>query len=258
MEGHFDHAPGATTPPRPDDSPAAALFDQPAALTHYICHWSIQRSFIYVETPKVACTTIKRVLQAAELGPDRQADTPEDVHAFGHSPLLSPASDQQGFVTAMQDENVFRFGFVRNPYARALSCWLDKMVQNAFERRRLAPLLALDPTEPPSFASFLEAVAAQDAPDRDPHWATQTYLLRPNRHRYNFLGRFETFRADFLKVCGHLSIEEYAGDLPDTWHATDATAKVRTHVGLLEGALIRRIYEDDFRNFGYGWGLEVL
>lgn len=241
-----------------DTSLAAALFDQSAALTHYICHWSPRRRFIYVETPKVACTTIKRVLQAAELGPDRQEDTARDVHAFGHSPLSSPSDDQQGFVAALVDPTVFLFGFVRNPYARALSCWLDKMVHNAFERERLAPLLGLDTKTPPSLASFLRAVADQDPPLRDPHWATQTYLLRPNRLRYGFLGRFESFRTDFLKVCRHLKVEEYAGDLPDTWHATDATAKVRTHVGPEEAKLIRKIYEDDFRNFGYGWGLEVM
>lgn len=241
-----------------DRSPAAELFDQPAALTHYICHWSISRGFVYVETPKVACTTIKRVLQAAELGPDRRADPPRDVHAFDQSPLLSPAEDQAGFVAAMTSPAVFRFGFVRNPFSRALSCWLDKMVQNEFERHRLAPLLGLDPASAPPLVAFLQAVAAQAPPLRDPHWATQTYLLRPNRLRYDFLGRFEMFRSDFLKVCAHLSIGDYAGDLPDTWHATDATAKVQSHIGPEEAQLIRRIYEDDFRNFGYGWGISVL
>ncbi|MEM1131241.1 MAG: sulfotransferase family 2 domain-containing protein, partial [Pseudomonadota bacterium] len=122
---------------------AAALFDQPPPLTQYICHWSVRHGFVYVETPKVACTTVKRVLQAAELGPERQTETPADVHAKSQSPLLAPSSDLQGFVAAMRDPAVFRFGFVRNPYARALSCWLDKMVNNDFERRRLAPQLGL-------------------------------------------------------------------------------------------------------------------
>jgi hypothetical protein len=237
---------------------AAAYFAQPDGLTNYICHWSPRLRYVYVETPKVACTTIKRVLQAAELGPDRAAERPADVHERRRSPLLSPRADPDAFVAAMQDAAVFRFGFVRNPFSRALSCWLDKMVKNGFERARLAPKLGLDPDSPPAFADFLSAVAEQADVSRDIHWATQTYLLRPNRVRYSFIGRFEFFRPQFLAVCTRLGIEDYAGDLPDTWHATDASAKVREHVGAREADLIREIYRDDFGNFGYGWDMAVI
>jgi hypothetical protein len=30
------------------------------------------------------------------------------------------------------------------------------------------------------------------------------------------------------------------------------------HVGEAEGGLIRQIYEADFRNFGYGWGVSLI
>ena len=49
---------------RPEAHTAAAYFDQEPDLTEYICHWARRVGCIYVETPKVACTTIKRVLQA--------------------------------------------------------------------------------------------------------------------------------------------------------------------------------------------------
>lgn len=241
--------------PRPSPGPTAAdHFAQHPALTEYICHWARRVGCIYVETPKVACTTIKRVLQAAELGGERQGDLPEDVHDRAASPLLSPGQDTEGFTAALTDEDTFRFAFVRNPYSRALSCWLDKMVTNRSERTRMAPLLGLDPEAPPTLADFLSAVLHQPEARRDPHWATQTHLLHPHGIRYAFIGRFEQFRAEFTRVCQHLGIGEHAGTLPGTWHATDASAKVRNLVGPEEAALIRRIYEADFRNFGYGWG----
>jgi hypothetical protein len=244
---------------RPCPGPsAAALFGQDPDLTEYICHWSRRVGCIYVETPKVACTTIKRVLQAAELGPDRQGERPSDVHVRAASPLLSPGRDRAGFTTALTDATTFRFSFVRNPYSRALSCWLDKMVTNLSERERLAPVLGLDPANAPSLAAFLTAVAEQPDWRRDPHWATQTHLLNPHGIRYSFIGRFEAFRPDFSRVCAHLKIEDYAGDLPATRHATGASDKVIKHVGEAEGGLIRQIYEADFRNFGYGWGVSLI
>jgi hypothetical protein len=158
---------------------AADLFDQEPDLTEYICHWSRRIGCIYVETPKVACTTIKRVLQAAELGVERRHEMPDDVHARATSPLLAPGHDPEGFALAIWDTATFRFTFVRNPYSRILSCWLDKMVSNETERGRMAPMLGLDPNTPPSLAEFLEAIAAQPERERDPHWTTQTHLLNP-------------------------------------------------------------------------------
>lgn len=254
---HASPTAASADPPGPAPMPgprASDLFGQHPDLTEYICHWARRVGCVYVETPKAACTTIKRVLQAAELGPDREGELPEDVHARSTSPLLSPGQDPEGFLTAMTDRTTFRFAFVRNPYSRALSCWLDKMVTNEVERGRLAPLLGLDPVTAPSFGDFLAAVSDQPEVLRDPHWTTQTHLLNPQGVRYAFIGRFEHFRVEFSRLCTHLGIAGHAGALEGTAHATDAGAKVASHVGEAEATLIRQIYEADFRNFGYGWG----
>jgi hypothetical protein len=248
-----EHAPRDTREPS-----AADLFGQHPDLTEYICHWARRVGCIYVETPKVACTTIKHVLQAAELGPERQHELPEDVHDRAASPLLRSGQDPWGLVSALTDTCTFRFAFVRNPYSRALSGWLDKMVANETERERLAPLLGLDPGIVPSFVDFLAAIEAQTDVQRDPHWVTQSHLLNPHGIRYSFIGRFEHFREEFARVCAHLGIGSAAGDLPMTWHATNAGDKVLHHVGPEEASLIRTIYEADFRNFGYGWGTSLI
>lgn len=234
------------------------IFDQHPLLTDYLCHWSKTKRFIYVETPKVACTTIKRVLQQAETGGGCVYEKPGDVHNRQRSPLLSPKVDMLAFASAMHDKEYFRFCFVRNPFTRALSCYLDKMVKNQFERKRLAPKLGLSPGNPPSFTYFLHAVAEQKEEEFDIHWAPQTYLLRPNRVRYSFIGRFELFREQFRLVCKKLGITEYADDMPNTWHATNANEKVKDFLGKQEIELIHRTYEYDFRNFGYGWSPDVI
>lgn len=242
----------------PTDTAFAELFAQPASLTNYLCNWSERLRYVYVETPKVACTTIKLVLQQAEAFGEMSYERPGDVHNRQLSPLLAPSDNVKSFVSATKSEDYFRFCFVRNPYTRVLSCYLDKMVKTEFERKRLAPKLGLDPEEVPSFKTFLQRVSQQSDDEYDIHWAPQTYLLRPNRIRYSFIGRFELFREQFKMVCDRLDISAYAEDLGDTWHATNAFEKTKEYLGAEEIELICRIYERDFSNFGYGWSPEVI
>lgn len=239
--------------------PIREMFDQPLPITNYLCHWSMKNRFVYVETPKAACTTIKRVLQQAEVGGGMTYEKPGDVHLRERSPLLTPCEDMAGFSQAMRDQNYFRFCFVRNPFSRILSCYLDKMVITEFERRRLAPKLGFDPdAAPPPFGDFLRAVREQTAEERDIHWSTQVYLLRPDRIRYSFIGRFEMFREQFRSVCESLGIARFGDDLRNTAHATNAGKQLRTFFGRREIELVQTIYEQDFSSFGYGWSPEVL
>ena len=137
-----------------EDQIIQMIFNQPQSLANYLCHWSNKHSYVYVETPKVACTTIKRVLQQAEANGLLVYGTPDDVYYRKYSPLLSPCSNISAFADAMISDDYFRFCFVRNPFTRILSCYLDKMVENVFERNPVIPKLGLNPDNPPSFASF--------------------------------------------------------------------------------------------------------
>lgn len=214
-------------PPKNIQQEIYDIFDQPLQITQHLCQWSKKYKYVYVETPKVACTTIKRVLQQAESDGTMTYEDPSVVHERERSPLLAPWQDSTGFVEAMRTDDYFRFCFVRNPFTRILSCYLDKMVKTEFERRRLAPQLGFDPETLPSFIDFLSAISEREDEENDIHWAAQTFLLRPNRVRYSFVGRFELFRDQFRLVCERLGILEYAGDLANTWHKTDAHEKIK-------------------------------
>jgi SAM-dependent methyltransferase len=242
---------------RPPEEAIQEIFQQPLAAINYLCHWSKKNHFIYVETPKVACTTIKHVLQQAEVQKTIKFDDPSDVHCRSKSALLKPTDDPEGFLNALGDDRYFLFCFVRNPFTRILSCYLDKLVMNEWERQRLAPQLGLDPALAPSLLDFLRTIEKQTEPSRDAHWGTQTYLLQPNSVKYSFIGRFEFFTEQFSEVCAHMDINQYV-DLSNRAHATNAKQKVRDYIGSEEAVLIREIYETDFLNFGYGWSLDVV
>lgn len=227
-----------------------------AQISNYLVHWSDRFGYVYVETPKVGCTTVKRMLQLAELDGDA-ARLPELVHDRTASPLKAPAGDPDAFRRHYEAAGTFRFCFVRNPFSRALSCYLDKFVGNAWERNRLAPELGLDRDRVPGFRAFLEAVAAQPPERRDIHWATQRSLLRPDRFRYSFIGRFESFATQLGQVAAAIGVSAHA-DLSRRANETGASGRMAEFLGPEEADLVRQIYAEDFTTFSYGWSSAVL
>ncbi|MEM6408711.1 MAG: sulfotransferase family protein [Pseudomonadota bacterium] len=216
----------------------------------YLVNWSPKHRFIYVETPKVACTTVKRVLQRAEVEGDT-ARLPDNVHDRASSPLKKPSEDLDGFIKDLEDPGVLLFCFVRDPFTRALSCYLDKFVSNQWERNRLGPELGFERGEEVSFERFLRAVADQEPMQRDIHWMTQCDLIRPRKMKYDFIGRFENFAADFQSVLTALQLD--GGEETSQRHnVTDASGKAASHFGPEEVSLVRSIYAADFDHYGYG------
>ena len=247
----------AGKPAEPVSFPRGAAVDLNALLSrrpfNYLANWSAKGRFVYVETPKVGCTTVKRVLQTHEVDGD-MSKLHKDVHNKAASPLKSPSDDRAKFQSLLDSPDVLRFCFVRNPFLRVLSAYLDKMVENAWERKRLAPKLGFDVDTVPDFEAFLDAVSAQKPEDMDIHWAPQAYLLQPNVLRYDMIGRFETFQRDFISVCQTLGVK-----IPDTLmnygkrHATGAAERSSKFMTPSAVSRIQTLYEEDFLTFGYGW-----
>jgi hypothetical protein len=208
----------------------------------YLVNFSTRHKFLYVETPKVACSTIKRMLQKLE------GETPENVHDRDASPLLTPRRDPGGFEWAQTRHDYVRFSFVRNPFSRALSCYLDKFVENIYERDRLLPDLGFQPGTSITFLQFLQAVNSQTYFDMDIHWLPQSVILE-GLNRPSFIGRFENLLADLRKVFeviapGHVEIEKF------NRHATNASDKVEA-LSKEERDLVIQIYRQDFVIFSY-------
>lgn len=226
-------------------------FNYPSQTVEYISNISERYKVFYLANPKAASTGILRTLQLAEVDGD-MTRVPEFVHERAHSPLLNFASSSHSPDEILASPAFFRFTYVRNPFSRTLSAYLDKIVADEGERERLLPMLGLSASDRPSFLTFLKAVDAQRDGWRDIHWTTQKRLVQLNNVDYSFIGRFESFRDTFPALIQQLGIP--AEHLSDTRpaHTTDASARIAEFVGDDERELILSIYESDFRAFGYG------
>jgi chondroitin 4-sulfotransferase 11 len=163
---------------------------------------------VYIEVPKVACSSIKIAL-AGLLGIDLEASG-GDPHKAS---LPTPASQSNG--SALYPD-LFSFAFVRNPWDRLVSCYRDKILGEAPDftafhpTRRVAYCLARFGAfrAGMTFDEFVTAVAAIPDEDADDHFRSQyTFLTTPSGDiGVDFLGRFETLSDDFRLVCERLGL----------------------------------------------------
>jgi hypothetical protein len=99
-----------------------------------------------------------------------------------------------GHLSQEEFSRLFKFSFVRNPWARILS---EYRYRNYFQHR--------------SFRDFvLNKLPRPDWDDKYRHVMPQYDMLHDNNGKLlvDFVGRFESLQEDFDKVCDHLGIEE--------------------------------------------------
>lgn len=155
---------------------------------------------VYIEVPKVACTSLK-VAFAQLLG------IPLDEAGGNPHEVVFPAPPTSLSHSGQFYPGLFSFGFVRNPRDRLLSCYRDKIggevdgFTEFTDRPGVANCLAqFDVFEAGmSFEGFVEAVASIPDEEADAHFRSQfTFLANQmGEIAVDFVGRYECLNADF-------------------------------------------------------------
>jgi hypothetical protein len=211
-------------------------------------HIDLVNKYVYVETPKAACSTVKsRLLKTITRG----LPVPKEIHPtlYG-SPFVRPYQ----LPDRMMDEilfgdDFFRFSFVREPLERVLSAYLDKIRRPMPQRDRLLkrffPEVGSD--YEPTFGEFVDCLGKiKSVKNFDKHWRPQCDLLFVKHITYHHIGCMARFEEDWAKVVGDLQLNiPLEGEKSILWHATSAKEKLDTYMTSgIRDALIA-IYEDD-------------
>jgi len=226
----------------------------------YFCNISLKYRYIYHSTPKVACSTTLLTLQRAEIeDPDFFYPEFEDIHEKNLSALLRPT--QIGSLSRLlASPHYFKFCFVRNPFTRILSCYLDKMEGGHPHKRVVLSLLgrpAEDLSQPVSFEEFLDAIATQHISEMQDHWFIQWYHLGEGRLPFDIIGRFETFPRDFGEILERIGIDVTTYYAQEVRNVTNAGRLLEQYYDKRLAELVRRIYAVDFEHFGYPRDLPI-
>ena len=219
-----------------------------------------RQRLIYVCVPKCASTTIKGALTVLQ-GQRAAANT---IHKRRRSGLRSPA--QVGISTFHRiatDPRTLRFSFVRNPYARLVSCWADKLQNKPLvhgdsfvdiyldHRAEVDAKLPHGADKTLSFEQFVTFATATADARLDGHWNSQDDCIDMPGLTLNFIGKVENFNEDFDHVLDHAGADDaLRGSIGkrrnisrhETWQAyyNDALA-----------ARVYRAYERDFDRLEY-------
>ncbi|SLN69145.1 sulfotransferase family 2 domain-containing protein [Roseisalinus antarcticus] len=106
---------------------------------------SLKNRYLYVQSPKVASTTMKKTLnrleaQGSKIDPDTLPLHPTPRESIHIKPFQLPA---EMFADIVYGSEFFKFCFVRNPFDRLLSAYLDKIVSKKNEARSVYKTLGL-------------------------------------------------------------------------------------------------------------------
>jgi hypothetical protein len=225
---------------------------------NYLCNISGKNRYLYMETPKVGCSTIKKNLQLLEN--DGEETGEKNIHDKDASPLLSPLDKGVDLKEALND--YFKFTFVRNPYTRILSCYLDKFRP---DKPKFRQHLGLPDNAEVSFEEFLQRVKLQDPKEMNIHWMPQSTILAPESVDYNFVGRFENFQEEFKQVLTKISVLNGLPAPEEGWFKSrhskfrsDAGTQLEQFMTRPAQKLIQKIYSEDFERYGYSLKIESL
>jgi hypothetical protein len=232
---------------RPDD-----LFDFfSTSVLNETVNISLKHRYIYFEVPKAGSVSIKTALHAAEIGslpgPEIGGHPPTL-----HSPFVKPYQlSREHLLSLLRDPAIFKFSFVRDPYARLLSAYLNMMHGQeggyiAYYRHQLC----FDVSEEVSFAAFAARVCRQMPNDMDKHWRPQFYQSFAAFCDLDFVGKLETFDDDVKTVSERVGID-LSRVTKVAPHATNAVEKLARYYTPDISAMVAGTYGIDFLHFGY-------
>ena len=145
-------------------------------------------------------------------------------------------------------ENYFKFGFVRNPYDRLVSCYTDKTIRkpnNKFIARYDGRFYG-----GMSFSAFVRAVATLPPSIFDQHLATQSSTLFNNgKLLVDFVGKFENLNSDLLVVARAIGCD--ADVLPEAGNKSRGRTDYQSYYDEETRSIAEKIYRDDLENFDY-------
>jgi len=209
---------------------------------------------VYVETPKVACTSIKTAL--AEILGISLRSTGGDPHRIQWPTVEMSSSHSGQFFPGL-----FAFAFVRNPWDRLVSCYRDKIRDEVDGytyftiRSGVANCLARFDAFVPgmSFGDFVAAVASIRDEDADGHFRSQHTFVTDEEGKIgvDFLGRFERLAEDFRFVQERIGLPR--NDLPWLQKARNG-ARYTDFYNNETRQIVGARFRQDIEMFGYEFG----
>ena len=200
---------------------------------------SLSHKFVFIHIPKTGGTSILGAL--APLGKNWDGKEIKDVRGWQirhhNLKMHSGWNTHPDKLMEYKSRGYFSFAFVRNPWDKVISIW-----------SKIGKKLSL-----PEFISFL------CTNDRNKHVASTDpthyravpqvkWISKDGVIQTDFIGRYESFEEDYLKVCKAIGLDE-APVLPH--FNTGKHDHYRTYYDDRSIERVAALYKEDIEEFGY-------
>lgn len=215
---------------------------------------SLKNKYFFHSVGKAANSTVKHFLYLGEARGTRFKY--ENVHDRRLSPLISPFQlTEENLLEIFNSQDFFKFTFVRNPYSRLLSCYLDRIVpKKSTPYKELVRYLEKDIGYEVSFQEFIETICKQSVYEQNNHWRVQYYDTMSDIVNYSFIGKQESFSEDmktvWKKVYPKLTVPIFDSKNSSP-SKTGSTEKVDLYWNSALIRIVNEKYKKDFENFNY-------
>lgn len=183
------------------------------------------RQLVYIPIPKVACTSIKEAIFG---------ETNTEEHYSEYMGIHSTLSSRSVNKLHRKQANYYKFAFVRNPLARLVSCYLDKVIRprqhtghyyfdSRYSRWLLSSIAGTKISSTMTFANFVQAVSRIPDWVADGHFRSQChFLFGKNTAHPDFIGRFEDIGKDWHTLASQHQLRDLAHRNPtDAYQLAD-------------------------------------
>jgi len=206
---------------------------------------SPKRDFLFTKNEKSGNNTARRTLQNLASRKPLPQDF-RDVNRWMY-PMLLPSDLGIRRVEELNTRIPFKFAIVRNPYARTLSCYLDKFSHGRVNPTGLGKRLGSDTAV--DFAGFVARICAQEPAQMDPHWRIQYHNIYCDRIRYDHFVRFENYEEEFGALMQRFFGRSDMRNVRKGQHK--AELKLADYYTPEIARAVREKYAVDFEMFGY-------
>ena len=216
---------------------------------------------MYCSIPKTNCRTLKKLIRKREGFSDW--DDSSKIHSNNGLSFLSRDRSLNYSINLLKDKNIFKFIVVRNPFARLISAYENKINSPTLDhrltfRRKLVqecPGILGDYKEDSesfiSFSKFVRCITSVDDPkENEDHWRSQTSLCGLDYIEYNQVLAVESFSEDILQLLYKLGWRKER-KLFQLWRKPVLRKRIAEYYKSEDIRLVLDHYKDDFRILGY-------
>ncbi len=181
------------------------------------------------------------------------------MHNALYGPLLSGFQvplESELMYRAFYSDDYYRFAFVRHPYSRVLSCYLDRVKRLQSSVSKEIHQMARDNLgindAPVSFEDFVRVLDTfESVTDMNEHYRPCYNDLFAGDVDLHFVGRFESVNEDFEKVRDHLGLDPEITLGQNHPTPTGAADKLKKFYSPRVKRIVDRLYAVDFEMYGY-------